>query len=273
MLHWSTCMAAYVGQPPDPAVVGDGWRDALARAARGDGAVGRDVARPPAPRRLLAPGLGVRALRRHRLPGVRGRRLVRRLPRHRAAACSSTSRGARARADRAVGAHVARSRGAPGPAIGFLQELRALLRRRAQGRGERLLRRAGAGQLHAGADRPRAAAARSGRGAGSPTRPGRRRNVDGAAARRSSAPERALRGLQLTGLEAGVWCGDGSPADGAGDQRPEDGASLCWDAPPLGERLELLGHAAAELELTRRPAARARRRAAVRGRARRQRRR
>ena len=27
MLHWSTCMAAYVGQPPDPAVVGDGWRE------------------------------------------------------------------------------------------------------------------------------------------------------------------------------------------------------------------------------------------------------
>ena len=38
-----------------------------------------------------------------------------------------------------------------------------------------------------------------------------------------------MRGLQLTGAEAGVWCGDGGPADGGGDQRPEDGASLCWD--------------------------------------------
>ena len=28
MVHWSTCMAAYAGQPPDPAVVGEGWRDA-----------------------------------------------------------------------------------------------------------------------------------------------------------------------------------------------------------------------------------------------------
>src|SRR5918999_1011226 len=28
MAHWSACMAAYAGQPPDPAVVGDGWRDA-----------------------------------------------------------------------------------------------------------------------------------------------------------------------------------------------------------------------------------------------------
>src|SRR3954454_16589204 len=28
MVHWSACMAAYVGPPPDPAVVGDGGRDA-----------------------------------------------------------------------------------------------------------------------------------------------------------------------------------------------------------------------------------------------------
>ena len=28
MVHWSACMSAYAGQPPDPAVVGEGWRDA-----------------------------------------------------------------------------------------------------------------------------------------------------------------------------------------------------------------------------------------------------
>ena len=60
---------------------------------------------------------------------------------------------------------------------------------------------------------------------------------------------RRLRGLQLTGLRAGVWCGDGSPADGPADQRPEDGASICWDVDPLAERVELLGVAAAVLEL------------------------
>ena len=83
----------------------------------------------------------------------------------------------------------------------------------------------------------------------------------------------ACAGCSSPGSEAGVWCGDGGPADGGGDQRPEDGASLCWDTAPLGERLELLGHAAAELELTADRPRRARRRAAVRGRARRQRRR
>ena len=61
-------------------------------------------------------------------------------------------------------------------------------------------------------------------------------------------PSRALRGLQLCGLDAGVWCGDGGPADLPGDQRAEDGASLCWDWPVAAEA-ELLGHVVAELEL------------------------
>ena len=61
-------------------------------------------------------------------------------------------------------------------------------------------------------------------------------------------PSRALRGLQLCGLDAGVWCGDGGPADLPGDQRSEDGASLCWDWPVAADA-ELLGHVVAELEL------------------------
>jgi hypothetical protein len=60
---------------------------------------------------------------------------------------------------------------------------------------------------------------------------------------------RSARGLQLTGLESGVWCGDGGPADLPGDQRPDDGASISWDLPAADERLELLGRPAAELEL------------------------
>jgi hypothetical protein len=46
-----------------------------------------------------------------------------------------------------------------------------------------------------------------------------------------------------------VWCGDGSAADYALDQRPDDGASLCWDSEPLTERLEWLGHAEARLQV------------------------
>ena len=61
---------------------------------------------------------------------------------------------------------------------------------------------------------------------------------------------RSLRGLQATGIDGGVWCGDGSPADFALDQRPDDGASLCWDSAPLTERVELLGNGEAALELS-----------------------
>ena len=52
---------------------------------------------------------------------------------------------------------------------------------------------------------------------------------------------RSLRGLQGNGVEGGVWCGDGSSADFGLDQRPDDGASLCWDSEPLPGRVELLG--------------------------------
>src|SRR5205085_10260253 len=61
---------------------------------------------------------------------------------------------------------------------------------------------------------------------------------------------RSIRGLQATGVDGGVWCGDGSPADFALDQRADDGASLCWDSAPLAERVELLGKGEASLELS-----------------------
>src|SRR5579884_4151001 len=66
----------------------------------------------------------------------------------------------------------------------------------------------------------------------------------------SAAGARQIRGLQATGIEGGVWCGDGGPADAPLDQRPDDGASLCYDSEPLSERLELLGHVRAVLEVS-----------------------
>jgi len=47
--------------------------------------------------------------------------------------------------------------------------------------------------------------------------------------------------VRTTGLEAGVWCPTGGAADHPSDQRAEDGLSLCFDSEPLAERLELLG--------------------------------
>ena len=238
---------------------------ALGRADRVDGAVGRDLARAPAPRRLLAPGLGLRALRRHHLPGVRDRRLVRRLPRHGAADARARPR-ARARADRAVGAQqpgvrLARPRDRLPPGAG------AVLRRRAEGGGERLLRRAGAGQLPAGADRARPAV----RGAARPL--GRRPGV--AVAARRGAAARARRARALAARAAAHRRGGRRLVrrrqPGRRRRRPAAG----------GRRVAVLGHAAARraaraarprgrrARADRRPPARARGRAAVRGRARR----
>ena len=78
-LPWASQMLVWNAAPPDPALAGDGWRDAWLDAPGADAPVRRAVARAPAPRRLLAPGLRLRGLRRDRLPGLRGRRLGRRL--------------------------------------------------------------------------------------------------------------------------------------------------------------------------------------------------
>jgi putative CocE/NonD family hydrolase len=66
-----------------------------------------------------------------------------------------------------------------------------------------------------------------------------------AAARHWSSPD-------TTGLVGGEWCPYGTGGKGPefpGDQREDDGRSLTWDGPPLDDRLELLGAPVVELEL------------------------
>ncbi len=50
-----------------------------------------------------------------------------------------------------------------------------------------------------------------------------------------------LRGSELCGQQAGVWCPYGRPGDMAGDQRPDDGLSLCFTSAPLATPQEILG--------------------------------
>lgn len=52
------------------------------------------------------------------------------------------------------------------------------------------------------------------------------------------------------GLFAGKWCSYSAPPDLPHDQREEDGGSLVFDSTPLEERLELLGAPVVELELS-----------------------
>jgi uncharacterized protein len=59
----------------------------------------------------------------------------------------------------------------------------------------------------------------------------------------SPGPEAAMehRGLNLTGMDAGAWCAEGTPGDWPLDQRAEDGRSLTWTSDPLADRLEIMG--------------------------------
>lgn len=57
------------------------------------------------------------------------------------------------------------------------------------------------------------------------------------------------RGLQLTGMDAGAWCAEGTPGDWPADQRAEDGRSIVWTSEPLADPLEILGFPEVALQL------------------------
>lgn len=60
---------------------------------------------------------------------------------------------------------------------------------------------------------------------------------------------RTIRGVQSTGLYAGVWCPYGQPGDFPADQQAEDGQSLCFTSAPLETPLEVLGFPEVTLSL------------------------
>jgi uncharacterized protein len=232
MVHWSACMTAYVGQPPDPAVVGEGWRDAwrerveamepwvatwLAHQRRDDywrqGSACERYAQITCP--VFAVGGWVDGYRDSVL---------------------RLAENVRAPFRGLIGpwGHTWPERGAPGPAIGFLQEV------------VRFFDCALKGVANGFLDEPRLTTWMRGRWVAEPEWPSP--NVSTRALPLTG--QRRGRSLGLTGLEAGVWCGDGGPADAPGDQRPEDGASLCWDFDPVEEGIELLGTVVAEVELS-----------------------
>ena len=77
-------------------------------------------------------------------------------------------------------------------------------------------------------------------------------NADGLG--ESAGGERALVNAspQTCGLAGGEWCPYGTGGSGPefpGDQRFDDGASICFDSPPLDHTVEILGAPVAELEL------------------------
>lgn len=60
---------------------------------------------------------------------------------------------------------------------------------------------------------------------------------------------RSILGRQTCGLDGGAWCGEGEEADDADDQRAEDGMSLVFDSGPLDDDLHILGFPKVTLQL------------------------
>jgi uncharacterized protein len=54
---------------------------------------------------------------------------------------------------------------------------------------------------------------------------------------------------QSTGVCSGTWCSHGMQPDEPSDQREDDAKSLCFDTQPLTERIEILGAPALDLEI------------------------
>ncbi len=69
------------------------------------------------------------------------------------------------------------------------------------------------------------------------------------AARAPAAAELAILGIEAPAADLGQWGGHGGPLEFPGDQRPDDGMSLCFDTGPLAEAADILGMPVATFEL------------------------
>jgi putative CocE/NonD family hydrolase len=266
MAHWATSMMAYLNQPPDPEVVGAGWREMwherlenatflaqpwLTHQRRDDywrgGSACENYGGIACP--VFAVGGwsdGYRDMVLRVLESV-----------------SAPVRGL-------IGpwGHTCPEDGKPGPAIGFLQECVRFFEAALDGvdngflEGPRLISYMQEPVAPAGSYRVRAGRWLADAEWPSPAVTELRLDLAGAVLVPSGAAlvpsseasgelhPRSLRGLQCTGIDGGVWCGDGGASDYALDQRGDDGASLCWDTEPLEDRIEILGRCEAELEVS-----------------------
>ena len=259
MSQWATSMLAYLNQPQDPQVVGDGWRQAWLDRLEGAKA-------------FIEPWLGHQRRDAYWQQGsacedygaircpvfaVGGwsdgyRDMVFRMVEH----VRGPVRGL-------IGpwGHTSPERGAPGPAIGFLQECVRFFAASLDGVDNGFFEEP---QLISYMQEPVAPVGtypeRPGRWVADPSWPSPSveswmlavgpESLQDSGGSAEATVTRSLRGLLGTGIDGGVWCGDGSPADFGLDQRPDDGASLCWDSAPLADRAELLGKGEAQLELS-----------------------
>ena len=241
-LRWGSLLLALAAQPPDPAIVGDGWRATWQaridhiplfpaiwmRHPRRDAYWRRGSVRD-ALDRIACPVFAVGGWADAYVNPL-GRLMENlRVPR----------RGL-------VGpwAHVYPHDGVPGPAIGFLQEvlawwdewlkqdaaparpmLRAWMREPVHGAGRWIAEESWPS--------PRSVAQRW------RFAPGRLVALSDPLP--PASPPLVHRSLQTVGATAGSWCGFASEATWPGEQSPDDARSLCFDSAPLHTAIEILG--------------------------------
>jgi predicted acyl esterase len=130
--------------------------------------------------------------------------------------------------------------GAPGPAIGFLQECLRWFDQHLKGIDTGIMDEP---RLRVWMQDPVAPAThhvqRPGRWVSEPAWP-----PPGARAWAwDFGPEQPIshRSIESTGIDAGAWCADGGEGDWPGDQRAEDERSLTFTSEPLDEAIEILG--------------------------------
>jgi uncharacterized protein len=284
MAQWATSMLAYLNQPPDPLVVGDRWREAWHERLAGAQPFIASWLSHQRRDEYWRQGSACEDYDAIRCPvfAVGGwsdgyRDMVLRVVEH----VSAPVRGL-------IGpwGHTRPEAGAPGPAVGFLQECVRFFSDSLNGADTGFFREprlvsylqepvapAGSYAHRPGrwvadaawpspavtdwgwtlaASRLVPASARTDAAAAADAAADAAAGADAAADvdTDAAASARSVRGLQTTGVDGGVWCGDGSPADFAADQRADDGASLCWDSDPLQGRFELLGRGRATLRVS-----------------------
>ena len=246
MLQWAATMLTLCAMPPDPAAVGEGWRETW--LARLDGAVPMVEAWLSHQRRdgywkhgsvcedfaaIEAPVYAVGGWADGYSNAVP--RLIAGLP----GPCKGL-----------IGpwSHAFPQDGEPGPVIGYLQECLRWFDQHLKGIDTGVMDepklRVWMQEVVAPAGHH---AQRPGRWVVEPSWPPPSASVldwalPVAAPIRHRSPESA-------GQDAGAWCPDGGQGDWPTDQRAEDGRALAFTFPPLQERLEILGFPEAELDL------------------------
>ncbi len=268
MLPWATTMLAYNARPPDPAVVGDSWRERwLDRMDR----------TPPFIEHWLAhqrrdsfwkQGSVCEDYSAHQLRGLHGRRVGRRLPRRHPALPRRTTE-VRARGSSGRGVTCTRKTARPGrPSAscrrrcgggttgskvidnGIMDEPRLrVYMQEAIRPAPSLAMRPGRWVAEPGWPPPAlsarklvlAAAGGQDNGPGTPADEAGTAGSGTLADAAGPEAELRIRGSEAVAADPGPWCGWGGPIDYPADQRADDGLSLTFDTVPLVEPLEILG--------------------------------